>query len=52
MKRLNSPVLISIVGFLAVVSGLYAQNGEQPAYLNRALPPEQRAADLVRRMTV
>jgi beta-glucosidase len=52
MKRLNSPVLISIVAFLAVVSGLYAQNAEQPAYLNHGLPPEQRAADLVRRMTV
>ncbi len=52
MKRLNSPVLISIVAFLAVVSGLYAQNAEQPAYLNRALSPEQRAVDLVRRMTV
>jgi len=52
MKRLNSPVLISIVAFLAVGSGLYAQNTEQPAYLNHALPAEQRAADLVRRMTV
>ena len=52
MKRFNSPVLISIVGFLAVVSGLYAQDAEQPAYSNRALSPEQRAADLVRRMTV
>ena len=52
MKRLNSQVLISIVAFLAIVSGLYAQNSGQPAYLNLALPPEQRAADLVRRMTV
>ncbi|MCM3874640.1 MAG: glycoside hydrolase family 3 C-terminal domain-containing protein [Pyrinomonadaceae bacterium] len=52
MKRLNSPVLISIVACVAVVSGLCAQNAEQPAYLNHALPPEQRAADLVRRMTV
>src|SRR5580704_3877992 len=52
MKRLISPVLISIVGVLAIVSRLYAQSGEQPAYLNRALSPEQRAADLVHRMTV
>lgn len=52
MKRLNSPVLISIVGSLAIVSGLYAQSAEQPAYLDHSLPPEQRAADLVRRMTV
>jgi beta-glucosidase len=52
MKRLHSRVLISIVIFLAVVSGLYAQDAAQPAYLNHALPPEQRAADLVRRLTV
>ena len=52
MKRRNSSVLISIVAFLAVVSGLYAQSAEPPAYLNHALSPEQRAADLVRRMTV
>ncbi|HEX3229995.1 MAG TPA: glycoside hydrolase family 3 N-terminal domain-containing protein, partial [Pyrinomonadaceae bacterium] len=52
MKRLHSRVLISILIFLAVVSGLYAQDAAQPAYLNHALPPEQRAADLVRRLTV
>ncbi len=34
------------------VGGLCAQNAEKPAYLNPALPPEQRAADLVHRMTV
>ena len=47
----NSRVLISIVIVLAV-SGLYAQNAAQPAYLNQTLSPEQRAADLVHRMTV
>ncbi len=31
---------------------MYAQNGEKPLYLNPALPPQQRAEDLVRRMTV
>jgi hypothetical protein len=51
MKAPNSRVLISIVIFLAV-SGLHAQNGVQPSYLNRTLSPQQRAADLVRRMTV
>lgn len=51
MNRFNSRVLISIT-LLALVSGLHAQDAEQPAYLNRALSPEQRAADLVRRMTV
>jgi len=28
-----------------------AQSGSQPDYLNPNLPPEQRAADLVKRMT-
>ena len=52
MKRLNSRVLILLAIILAVVCALYAQDAAQPAYLNRTLPPEQRAADLVRRMTV
>jgi len=52
MKRLNPRVLISIAIILAGFSGLHSQNVAQPAYLNRTLPPEQRAADLVRRMTV
>ena len=51
MKTPNSRLLISIVVVLAV-SGLYAQNAAQPAYLNPSLSPQQRAADLVRRMTV
>src|SRR5271165_6270703 len=51
MKTPNSRVLISVFVWLAV-SGLYAQNAEQPAYLNQAFPPQQRAADLVHRMTV
>ena len=51
MKTLNSRVLISFF-VLFVVSGLHAQDAAQPAYLNPALPPEQRAADLVHRMTI
>jgi beta-glucosidase len=43
--------LIPMFAILAV-GGLYAQNAEQPAYLNPALSPQQRAADLVHRMTV
>ncbi len=50
MKAANSRILISIVILLAV-SGLSAQNAP-PAYLNQNLSPEQRAADLVHRMTV
>src|ERR1035441_9763222 len=51
MNAPNSRVVISIVIFLAV-SGLHAQNTLQPAYLNQSLSPQQRAEDLVRRMTV
>jgi beta-glucosidase len=51
MKAPNSRVLISIFVILAV-SGLYAQNTPQPAYLNQSLSPQQRAEDLVHHMTV
>jgi len=51
MKTPNLQVLIAIVAFLTA-SGLYAQTAEQPAYLNTGLLPQQRAEDLVRRMTV
>jgi beta-glucosidase len=51
MKALDSRLLISIFIVLAV-RGLYAQDTAQPAYLNQSLPPQQRAADLVHRMTV
>ena len=51
MNALNSRVLISIVVFLAV-SGLFAQNTAQPRYMNQSLSPQQRAEDLVHRMTV
>ena len=47
----NSRVLISIFIVLAV-SGLYAQDAAQPAYLNGTLSPGGRAANLARRMTV
>jgi beta-glucosidase-like glycosyl hydrolase len=53
MKKPNSRVLILIVTFLAAfpaVCCLYAQ--EQPAYLNTTLPAQQRAEDLVHRMTI
>lgn len=50
MNIRNAPVLLSIVIFL-FISTLYAQNAGTPEYLNPSLPPQQRAADLVRRMT-
>src|SRR5690242_20296858 len=51
MKRASARILMAIATFLTV-SALYAQNPERPAYLNPALPAQQRAEDLVRRMTV
>jgi beta-glucosidase len=51
MKTASSRILMWTLALLTV-SGLFAQNVEQPAYLNPGLPPEQRAADLVHRMTV
>jgi len=37
---------------LAVASGALAQDAQKPAYLDTSLPAEQRAADLVHRMTL
>jgi beta-glucosidase len=51
MKTSSLRFLIAIVAFLTA-SGLYAQDAEQPAYLNTSLLPQQRAEDLVRRLTV
>jgi len=51
MQTLNCKILVAIAVFL-MANGVCAQNSEQPAYLNPSLPAEQRAADLVRRMTV
>jgi beta-glucosidase len=51
MRTSNFRILVAIAAFLAV-SRLCAQNSEQQAYLNPSLPAEQRAADLVHRMTV
>jgi beta-glucosidase len=38
--------------FFVAASPALAQNADQPAYLNPTLAPEQRAADLVHRMTI
>jgi beta-glucosidase len=51
MMAPHSRILISIVVVLAA-SVLQAQNGVQPAYLNQSLSAQQRAEDLVHRMTV
>jgi beta-glucosidase len=51
MRTPKFTILSAIAGFL-MASCLRAQNAEQPAYLNPSLPAEQRATDLVHRMTV
>jgi beta-glucosidase len=51
MKITMNRILIAIAT-LSTAGVLYAQNADKPAYLNPALPAQQRAADLVRRMTV
>jgi len=51
MKKTSAKILVAIATFLTA-SGLHGQNGQKPAYLNPELPPQQRAEDLVRRMTV
>jgi beta-glucosidase len=49
-RRFQAPLFVMAV-FL-VASCAYAQESSRPAYLNTSLAPEERAADLVHRMTV
>ena len=51
MRSSNFKILAATV-VLLIASRAHAQNSEPPPYLNPALPAEQRAADLVHRMTV
>ena len=50
MRSSNFKILAATVVLLIASRG-HAQNSEPPPYLNPALPAEQRAADLVHRMT-
>jgi len=50
MPRIRS--LAASFALCAVVLAANAQENQKPAYLNPSLPPEQRAADLVHRMTL
>src|SRR5271170_2939306 len=51
MKTAKFKILAASTVFL-IASCVCAQNSDTPAYLNPSLPVEQRAADLVHRMTV
>jgi beta-glucosidase len=54
MRKASFGLVIAVVAYCALVRTLSAQGagGEAPAYLNPSLPVEQRAADLVQRMTL
>ncbi len=51
MGMRNFKILSAVAVFLTA-SSAYGQDSATPAYLNTSLPAEQRAADLVHRMTV
>jgi beta-glucosidase len=51
MRPFNFRIAISFV-LVSIVSVLYAQDSDKPTYLNTSLSAEQRAADLVHRMTL
>ncbi len=52
MKTLGMRLAVALAIGLAPVVTAWAQDGGKPAYLNPNLPAEQRAADLVQRMTL
>src|SRR5208283_5029388 len=47
----NTRILVAMIALLSA-GRLWSESSDHPAYLNPALPAEQRAADLVHRMTV
>jgi beta-glucosidase len=51
VRKTSYQILVAITAIFCV-NGLWAQSSDHPSYLNTALPAEQRAADLVHRMTV
>ncbi len=51
MRTTNVRTFVALAASL-IANHLFAQSSEQPAYLNPSLPAEQRAADLVYRMSV
>ena len=51
MRTANLRIAIAVIAFLGVCR-LWSQSSGQPEYLNPSLPAEQRAADIVHRMTV
>src|SRR6516162_6381368 len=52
MQKSNWRTVLIMLVALSSAACAYPQNADSPAYLNPSLPAEQRAADLVGRMTV
>jgi beta-glucosidase len=52
MKRLRLRIMTAVFGLCGLAWVSSAQDNGKPAYLDPSLPPEQRAADLVKRMTL
>ena len=51
MRTANFRVVLAMIALLGT-GRMWSQSSNQPGYLNTALPADQRAADLVHRMTV
>jgi beta-glucosidase len=52
MAKMQTRSLALVVALAGITCGAVAQDASKPAYLDPSLPAEQRAADLVRRMTL
>ncbi|MGA8783344.1 MAG: glycoside hydrolase family 3 C-terminal domain-containing protein [Terracidiphilus sp.] len=52
MTTFGMRIVAAGVVFLGTASATWAQDAQKPAYLDQKLPAEQRAADLVKRMTL
>jgi beta-glucosidase len=52
MRIRNVRMFVAMIAVLAMTSPMRSQSADQPAYLNPALSPQERAIDLVHRMTL
>ncbi|HTQ97072.1 MAG TPA: glycoside hydrolase family 3 N-terminal domain-containing protein, partial [Candidatus Acidoferrum sp.] len=52
MRTTSKLKIPAAIIFFLIATRVSAQSSDQPAYLNTSLPAEQRAADLVHRMTI
>src|SRR5437899_5036114 len=52
MTKMGTRLLAMVAALAGMTCGAVAQDAAKPAYLDASLPAEQRAADLVHRMTL